>query len=142
MKVKKGNVKGYHLLGLQKDELLYETLVDYCRQNHIHNGMIQGIGSLQILNLAYYDQTKKEYVNLSRNERVEIVNMTGDISIKQDQIFVHVHLSVSGRDTKVYGGHLLPESSVFAAEVTIVEFDGEPFVRELDAETGLSLWNS
>ena len=142
MKVKTGNVKKYHLLGLQKDELLYESLIEYCRQNQIGNGSIQIIGSLQKLNIAFYDQVKKEYVNISRNETVEIVNATGDISTKDGQIFVHVHLAVSTRDTKVFGGHLLPESPVFAAEVTILEFEGEPFVRKFDPETGLFIWNS
>lgn len=141
MKVRTGRIGKYHLLGLQKDELLYETLIEYCREQGIRNGMIQVIGSFQKLNLAYYDQVKKEYVNIAKNEPVEIVNGTGDISIKDGLIFVHVHISVSSKETKVFGGHLLPDSPVYAAEVMIIEFEGEPFVRKFDPGTGLFLFN-
>jgi uncharacterized protein len=39
-----------------------------------------------------------------------------------------------------YYDHLAPGNMVFACEIVIEEFDGPPFRREFDNETGLALW--
>jgi len=141
--IKKINsVKQSHILALQHNENLYESISEYCLNNQIQNGTISAIGALQNVNLGYYDQSKKKYNTLEKNEPVEIVHCLGNISLKEGEIFVHLHISVADKENKLWGGHLMAGSKIFACEVSINELEGEPFTRHFDKTTGLFIWKN
>jgi predicted DNA-binding protein with PD1-like motif len=72
---------------------------------------------------------------------MEIVSLYGNISLKDGKPFAHVHVVLSDAKGNGRGGHLLPgRTPVFACELIIEEFDGEPPVRLNDENTGLALW--
>ncbi|MEM4570530.1 MAG: DUF296 domain-containing protein, partial [Desulfurococcaceae archaeon] len=65
-------------------------------------------------------------------------NLSGNISIKEGEPFVHVHAVVGKRDGSTYSGHLV-EAKVFVAEVLIMELaGGAELVRQKHG--GLWLW--
>ncbi len=125
---------------INKDENLLETLTEIVKKNHISLGIITGIGALQNLNFSYYLQDKKEYITKSINKPVEILNLTGNISLKNGEPFIHCHITVADENGNALGGHLAEKSKVFAFEYTIIELEGKEKIRKYDQQTGLSLW--
>ena len=123
-----------------KDEPLLEKIQDIVKEKDINLGLIKGIGALQNLNFSYYVQKEKRYVTKSINNPVEVLNLTGNISIKDGKPFIHCHITVADENGNAFGGHLAEKSKVFAFEYTIFILDGEEKVRKFDRETGLSLW--
>jgi len=73
-------------------------------------------------------------------EGLEILSLTGNISQKDGEIFPHLHVVLSGKDAKAIGGHLLNDALVYAFEYQIIPFEGKPFVRKFDDDTGLFMW--
>ena len=65
-----------------------------------------------------------------------------NISMRDGKPFVHVHILLSDAEGKVFGGHLMKGTKLFACEVTIDEFEGEQLERGQDERTGLFLWKS
>jgi predicted DNA-binding protein with PD1-like motif len=121
---------------------LYEELSKIVEGEDILLGRIQGIGAVTQATIAYYDQIKSEYLSLEFTGGMEIVSLTGNISMRDGKPFVHAHIVLSDREGKTYGGHLLPGTKIFACEVFIEEFDGEKLIRTKDNKTGLFLWDS
>jgi len=129
-----------YIFKISKGKDLLEALTDFCHDNQIKCGVINGIGTLENAALAYYDQAKKKYDKHVINKPTEIICLLGNISIMDNRSNVHAHLTLSDDKGMALGGHLMPGSKVFAAEVFVQELVGEPKVRKQDKMTKLSLW--
>ena len=90
--------------------------------------------------LAIYDQNKKQYIITDIDEPAEVTCLIGNVSIKEGEVFCHLHATLVRRG-EVVGGHVCEGCSVFALEFMIQEMQGEALLRLPDKETGLALWN-
>jgi uncharacterized protein len=121
---------------------LLEGLTAIVQKENIRLGRIQAIGATTHAVVAFYDQNTKQYNPLEFSGGMEILNLTGNISIRDGKPFVHVHVVLGDPEGKVFGGHVLPGTKLFALEVFIDELDGEELVRSHEEKTGLYLWKS
>ena len=121
---------------------LYDGLTRIVRKENIRLGRIQGIGATTHAKVAYYDQNTKVYNPLEFPGGMEILSLSGNVSIRDGKPFVHAHLVLGDPQGKVFGGHLLPGTILFACEVFIDVLEGDELVREFDQRTGLHLWKS
>jgi len=116
---------------------------NFCSQNNIRSGFVNIIGAVKQVKIGYYDQKEQRYLAIEDKkpgEGLEIVSCTGNISIKDQNPFAHLHIIVSAANGNTFGGHLMPGTVVFAGEFIIQEFSGEDLVRCPDKTTGLPLW--
>lgn len=118
-----------------------ESLKSICNKEGITLGNIHILGAVKKASLGFYNQTKKEYEMLIFNEPLEIVSSLGNVSLKDGETFVHIHVTLSNSRGEALGGHLMSPTEIFACEFSIVETLGAPLVRKLDEVTGLYLWD-
>ena len=121
---------------------LYDGLTEISRKANIRLGRITGIGATTFARVAFYDQNTKQYNPLEFPGAMEILNLTGNVSLRDGKPFVHVHIVLGDPEGRTFGGHLLPGTKLFACEVSIDEFEGEKLSREFEQRTGLYLWSS
>jgi len=134
-------IYGRCLVGrIEKGEDLLDAFSSFARSNQIRLGFITAIGALQEARIALYDQQKFEYITWDIKEESEIDNLTGNISIKDGEVFCHLHATLTKPDGHTIGGHVCRGCVVFACEFIVQEIIGEDFVRVPDKDTGLSLW--
>ncbi len=119
---------------------LYEGLTEIVRREKIRLGLVHGIGATTHAVVAFYDQVSRKYNPLEFGGRMEILALTGNVSIRDGAPFVHVHLTLGDFKGNVFGGHLLPGTKLFACEVSIEELEGLELTRGHDEKTGLPLW--
>lgn len=124
---------------LERGDDLLEGLERFCREHGVKAGCLMGIGALERAVLGFYVQRDGRYENLTFDRELEIASLTGNLSEKEGQPFVHAHLAVSDEE-RTFGGHLMPGCRVFACEFTVLAFQGQPPVRKPDPATGLWLW--
>lgn len=129
-----------YIFKINKGKDLLEALTDFCHDNQIKCGILNGIGALETATISHYDQSKKAYDKRVISKETEILAINGNISIMDNRSNVHAHLTLALQDGTVLGGHLLAGSKVFVAEIFIQELVGEPKVRKQDKVTKLSLW--
>ncbi|RMF96832.1 MAG: DNA-binding protein [Candidatus Schekmanbacteria bacterium] len=122
-------------------EDLLRSMTEVCREKNVRIGTIQLIGAVKEAAVGFYDQQKKEYIPLNFYEPLEIVSSFGNVSIKDDDIFVHLHVTLSKGKGNAIGGHLLSPTKVFACEYSILELEGKELIRKYDETTGLYLWD-
>ncbi|MGH8104078.1 MAG: PPC domain-containing DNA-binding protein [bacterium] len=128
-----------HAFSIPTGKDLYEELSVLVGKRKIKAGFITCIGALQKAKVAFYNQKTHEYEEHEMNEACEIVACTGNITLKEGKPFVHIHLVVSDKTGRAFGGHALPGCKVFACEGFIFSFYGK-VERALDEATGLHLW--
>jgi hypothetical protein len=115
------------------------AVVEFAKKHNVVIGTISAIGTLRNPKIGYFEEEKKQYKVIQLEGTYELVSALGNISIKDNEPFVHVHVSLGDREGKLFGGHLI-EGEVFVAEVYIQELLGEPLVRK-PQENGLALWD-
>ncbi|MCX8028218.1 MAG: DNA-binding protein [Thermodesulfovibrionales bacterium] len=124
---------------LNKGDELVSSLTDFLKSNNIKAGLINGIGALTSAKLGFYNSIEKKYEDIELNEGLEIVSLSGNVTLKGGEIFPHIHVVLSRADFSTLGGHLFAPSKIFAFEFEIFEFVGETFKRAYDEDTGLFL---
>ncbi len=127
---------------IAKDFDLYESLTKIVIEEDIRVGKITALGAVTEAVIGYYDQNLLEYKNIELKAGYEILNCTGNISMRDNKPFVHAHLTLGDKDGNSFGGHLMPGTKVWACEVFIDEYSGEDLIREKNEETNLFLWKN
>jgi len=132
---------GRQFLGrVEKGEDMLEAFTGFARRQQIRLATITGIGALQKARISMYDQEKKSYNVMEINEETELTALLGNLSLKDGEIFCHLHATLTDADGKAWGGHVCDGCIVFALEFEIRELMGEDFHRMPDEDTGLALW--
>ncbi|MDX1535179.1 MAG: PPC domain-containing DNA-binding protein [Candidatus Spechtbacterales bacterium] len=130
--------KNRYLLRLDPGEELLSTIQDFCKDKNIKNAWLEGIGSSDLVVLAYYNLNKQEYLKNEYKERMEIMSILGNIAIKEGELFCHAH-GVFGRpDMSTLGGHIVKCVVSATAEINLTTYSG-PVERLKDEDTGLHL---
>ena len=120
---------------------LLSSLTTVCLNENVQFGWLSVIGAVSSGVLGYYRQDEREYMECFNLEKgLEIVSCTGNVSLRDGEVFVHAHATLSDEQGRCFGGHLMPGTKIFVAEYHIIELPGEPLGREFDAETGLAMW--
>lgn len=128
------------LFNILKGEDLLQTLEEFCIHHSIECGFIQGIGAVEQATFSIYNQKEKKYTKITKNEEMEILSLSGNVSLFDDRPMTHTHITLSDAEGKTWGGHLMAGTKVFAAEIFIQELTGDNKSRKKDKTTGLSLW--
>jgi len=130
-----------YLFKLPKGKDLLEALADFCHDNQVKCGIVSVIGSVANATIGYYDQTKKRYEKTTINAPLELLSLSGNISIQDNRPMVHAHVMLSDGEYNVTGGHLMLGTKIHVCEAYVQEIVGEPKVRRTDKVTKLALWN-
>ena len=129
-----------YLFKLPKGKDLLEELIDFCHDNQVKCGIVSVVGAVSNATIACYDQTKKRFEKTLFDEELELVNLTGNVSIQDNRPMVCAHVTLADKEHAVIGGRLLPGTKIFACEAYIQELVGEPKVRRSDKVTKLNSW--
>ncbi len=128
------------LTRLPKGGDLVTELTRIAKENNITRGTVQVIGALEKAELGFYNQNTFSYESHPVDKNVELLFGMGNISLKDDEVFVHLHLTLSDATGAALGGHAMEGCIIFAGEAFIREVAGEPLNRVYDEATKLFLW--
>lgn len=120
---------------------LLEEINKVITSENIRSGEIRIIGAVSKAVFGYYDAQSKNYIYISKDEHMEILNATGNISVKDGKPFAHVHITLADKNGNAFGGHLMEGTIIFAAEFVITDYGDNKLERVYDETTGLQLWN-
>jgi predicted DNA-binding protein with PD1-like motif len=102
------------------DEIL-SGLYDLVAKHHITSGHITGIGGLAPgALLGWGDPDVGGFRKIEIKDKTEIVSLIGDISQRNGEPYVHVHMIVSSADGSTKAGHLLEAHIAPLGEITVV----------------------
>lgn len=145
--VRTGNAQRIIVARLKTGSDLLDSLQEIVENERIKAGIIlSGVGLLGKASLRNCNSLPEEFpitdenrTFLSFKNPLEILTLSGTISIAEGKPLVHAHLTLSSvveGEIGVIGGHLIKGCLVFGfAEVAVMELGGIEMVKSFDEET-------
>ena len=125
-----------YFIYIEKNELVMKTITKFCISEGIKNAKVSGIGAVKNTEIGAYDILNKEYIRKQYPRTLELVSFEGNVTLKEEQPFVHSHVVLSNHDMKTIGGHLFETTISAVGEFFLKSFDGNGF-RKLNEDVGL-----
>ena len=72
---------------------------------------------------------------------MEISNLTGNISLKDNLEYLHIHITLGNSEYNSVAGHLLNAKINGAAEFEIETYQNAKIERKFDSEIGLNVYD-
>ncbi len=95
-----------YIVRLERGEEIHTSLRAFCQQQGITAGWINGIGAVMQAELGYFHRDRKEYSWRQITTDQELTSLMGNISLKEGEIWLHLHATLSDENFHVTAGHL------------------------------------
>lgn len=132
-------VDNTYIIRLDKGQEIMSVLKQFCKEHNITAGTIQGIGAGQNLNIGFFNTKTKQYEVKNIKDCVEITSLLGNITVKDNEPFIHLHITTADSFHSVSGGHLLSGEIALTGEIFIKPLNTK-LNRVFDPEMGISIF--
>ena len=123
---------------LEVGEDICEQLLELAKKENIKLAGISGLGAVNEFTVGVYNTVEKKYYANEFSGAYEIVSLTGTLTVKDNEPYLHVHFAAGDEKGHVVGGHLNRAIISATAEIIISVIDGE-IGRIFDDNIGLNL---
>lgn len=137
MEYKKFGDKIY--LRLDKGDDITESVFKVAKAEGVKAAQVSGIGATDDFTVGVFDVAKKKYNEYFFNGNHEINALTGNITEKDGEPYIHLHITATGDGGKVVGGHLIKGVISLTGEIIITVSDGK-VSRAFDETLGINRW--
>ena len=129
-----------YIIRLNRGEEILSALTEFCRKEQIRLGSVEALGASEHAVIGLYDVAARQYHKHAFDEPMEITSLLGNISTKDGEIYLHLHINLCREDMSVIGGHLNECRISATCEMFVRRLEGA-VERRLDTEeTGLNLY--
>ena len=125
---------------LETGEELMSSIEEIAKKEDVKLATINGIGACSKIEMGYIVLSQKEYIFKQFEGNLEILQTTGNITIKDGNPFAHIHINISDEDCRSLGGHVKNAiiSATFEGVFHIID---DEIVREMNEDVGIALMN-
>lgn len=132
-------IENHYVVRLEKGEEVITKIKELCQKENIHLGAISGIGASNEVEIGLFNTSTKEYKTQTKKGMFEITSLLGNITRKEEEVYIHAHINFSDETLNSFGGHLVKCMISATCEIIITEIKGE-VNRAFDEEIGLNLF--
>jgi hypothetical protein len=132
-----GEAKTY-LLEFHTGQDVMSGLQAFAGKHHLVAGHLTGIGAISHAVIGYFDPQTKTYLRNEEPGQAEVLSLTGNLALYDNEPFFHVHIALGRRDGSARGGHLFSATARPTVEVVLTAY-AKPIRRKIDPDTGLPL---
>ena len=127
-----------YALVYEKGDEFVSLLQSFAEQHKLRASHFTAIGAFEHAVVGFFDRKNIDYIKTPIQEQVEVLSLTGNITLSEEEYKVHAHVVLGKSDASALGGHIL-EAHVWPTLEVIVEELPQHLVRLNDPETGLDL---
>ena len=127
-------------LRVDRGEEVLEKLLEVSKKENITLASVEAIGACDKFTVGLYSVKDKKYSSKTYEGEYEIVSFLGNITRKNDEPYIHIHIACGDEENHVYGGHLnyCRISATFECKIHLI--DGK-INRKIDEITGLNVFD-
>jgi predicted DNA-binding protein with PD1-like motif len=130
--------KSYVLVLAQGDQV-QAAIAAFAQDHHVVDAHFSAIGAVRDPEVAWFDESRKQYKAMSLHEQMEVLTLSGDIALGiAGQPVAHTHLVLARSDGEAWGGHLIEATASPTIELYLTTYP-EPLHKRLDPTTDLQL---
>jgi len=131
-------MKQNQILRLNRGDEIISGILDFCKKNNISSAWFTGLGAASKATLALYNLENKKYIRKEIAGPLEIVNIIGNIAMKDNELAIHCHVTFGDKKMDTYAGHLERATVAGTCEIVFRLLDVK-LIRKHDPDTGLNL---
>ena len=95
------------VVSLETGDEIHSSIKEICKREVITMGTITGFGGINYIKVGIWNNKKNGYDYMVANDRdMELLNLTGNISVLDGEVFTHIHVTAADTTFRVFGGHL------------------------------------
>jgi predicted DNA-binding protein with PD1-like motif len=132
-----GEAKTY-LLVFRTGQEVMKGLLAFARKHQLVAGHLTGIGAVRDAVIGYFDPQTKTYLRNHEKGQAEVLSLTGNLALDNNEPFFHVHIALGQRDGSARGGHLFAATVRPTVELVLTAYP-KAVRRQIDPESGLPL---
>ena len=110
---------------LDKRDEITESVKKVAELEKIFCGTVTGIGATDDFTVGVFDVKKAEYEKKRYNGNHEINAIIGNVTEKDKNPYIHLHITCTGKDGKVVGGHLICGKISLTGEIFLQKISGK-----------------
>ena len=127
-----------YLLEFRTGQEVMQGLLAFARKHKLVAGHLTGIGAISDAVIGYFDPHTKTYLRNHEKGQAEVLSLTGNLALYDNEPFFHVHVALGLRDGSARGGHLFEATVRPTVELVLTTYP-KAVRRKIDPETGLPL---
>ena len=132
-----GDAKTY-LLVFRTGQEVMSGLLAFARKHRLVAGHLTGIGAISDAVIGYFDPQTKTYLRNHEKGQAEVLSLTGNLALDDNEPFYHIHVALGRRDGSARGGHLFAMTVRPTVELVLNTYP-KAVDRKTDPEWGLPL---
>ena len=127
------------VLRIDKGEEVIESVLKFAKEENIKLGSITGIGASDDIVVGLFNTDTMKYQHSTyNNDYYEVTNFSGNLTMMDNEHYLHMHITFSDGNQKTCVGHLDKCVISGACELFINIVDGN-VNREKDESVGLNV---
>ena len=134
------NKDNYLLVKLERGDEIMDSLKNLAEKENINFAQVNGIGLVEEVEIGLFDFKTKKYKHKKLNGEYELTSLMGNITIKENNPFIHMHVNISDDNYKCFGGHLFHAKITVTGELFVIVLN-DKVERKYDEFIGLHLWD-
>jgi len=127
-------------LRLDRGEDIFKSIALVAKKENIKSASITGIGATNHVRIGTFESDKKKYDETILDGNFEICNLSGSLSLKDGEVYPHLHIVVAGNKGVTYGGHLFEAIISLTCEIYISNINTIDINREYNESVGINTW--
>lgn len=127
-----------YVIRLNKGEEVIQKLKELCKNENIELAEITGLGASNLIEIGVFNVNTKEYKTKIFEGMFEITSLVGNVTRKDGEVYLHIHINFGDEEGNVRGGHLVRTNISATSEIILRKIDGK-VGRKLNDEIGLNL---
>ena len=127
-------------LRLDPKEEILEEIGKVAKKENIRLAQVTGLGAINDFTAGVYNTVTKEYHSIQFQGAFEIVSLTGTVTRKDGDVYLHLHIAAGDEEGLVHGGHLNRAIISATCQMVITILDGT-VDRKFDPDIGLNLFD-
>jgi predicted DNA-binding protein with PD1-like motif len=108
-----------HFLALEPGDELIRCLIGFAREHEVDAAVVSGIGSVERVELGYFNRSMRNYRRMVLDEDLEICSLNGNIALLDGAPYPHIHGLFSRADCTVAGGHVFEAVCSVTLELSV-----------------------
>ena len=126
------------MLRFDKGEEVIGGLLEFAKTNNIRSAYFSGIGACDSFELGFFNGFLKNYRHKPFLKNSEIISLTGNVSVLNNEPVIHAHGVFSDSDFEIVGGHVFKIMVSVTCEVFLTAMAGD-LNRGLNTDFNLNL---
>ena len=127
-----------YVIRLEIEDELIGSLNEFAIKEKITGGFFYGLGAVKGVSLGYFEVEKKKYKEKTYDMDYELTSLVGDISLFENNVMVHAHVTLADKYFRVLAGHCYRAVVTATVEIFFNPIEGK-LEKKIDPDSGLNL---